>query len=90
MVTHCGNNNVLWLCVVVSMTVVEDFLLHGGYVKNVVEQLYSIRMVCESLVSIPEDSVIPTTHDSNNGGVVPCKGVITGQYVSYTGNTGKM
>jgi hypothetical protein len=56
------------------MTVVEDFLLHGGYVKNVVEQLYSIRMVCESLVSIPEDSVIPTTHDG--GGVVPCKGVI--------------
>lgn len=69
----CG----LWLCV--SMTVVEDFLLHGGYVKNVVEQLYSIRMVCESLVSIPEDSVIPT-HDNGvgGGGVVPCKGVITG------------
>ena len=35
-----------------------DELLLEYYVKSLVEQFDTIKMVCDSLISIPEDSVI--------------------------------
>lgn len=35
-----------------------DELLTGYYAKGLIEQIDTIKMVCESLISIPEDAII--------------------------------